>query len=501
MTRRIAHSLSYYCRPRSHCSARVDPLELPVNGIGGRGLLTTRRATFATVTETRIPEATNLVELSRDGVDLKDETVVLPLSITLHQARLHSPLDELRDRLLGGCRAQQRFAHLRSPELSWQKFTPVALGRVKFEEVHLIPNANKPIWENAEEHRARVYQELGKKAMRKLMREQFMRCRTPRDILQIVAVAMQKRETAVQLTHLQSPIMAALYRTRNVVSDLDVLSVLNVIINRFRQAGLTVSHEYIPFGLRFAARARSLPAMKRYLKDAKEMGVRVSGRAFRSIIAKFSIGIRGFGEIRNGRWKKDQLLQVLLGFEGMDPEAAYNLGAFLKRDDWVYFHGWVAVLARCKATKELWREWEWWRDSEERRNERKLSNSSTSGLTTKLRGDIWFVEQLLFAGEHERAWQVFNETDVKMSHMSANARTWLMDHPEYAKEWDESMKQALMNKYVKELEKIEQALGVKWISKHNHGYHSTEKHGDEAEEVLEMLSEPPPHVRHGYPEE
>lgn len=55
---------------------------------------------------------------------------------------------------------------------------------------------------------------IGSKAVRQVLRAQLLRAKRPRDILKIVAVAMQDRPIAINLTHLYEPIMRALYRCR-----------------------------------------------------------------------------------------------------------------------------------------------------------------------------------------------------------------------------------------------------------------------------------------------
>ena len=503
MSRRLSIHVCLSCRHAGFHPTKQDAVEplfrlLPTK----RQISTAQSRRYADVSGNKPPADDNSLADANLNASPKshDEDNVLPLNLTLHQARLHSPIDELRDRLLGGFRAYQRFDHLRTPELEWQKASPIDLGRIRPEEAHNHSHSRYPVWENVEEYKMRVFHQLKQKDMRKLMRDQLMRCRNPRDILQVVAVAMQRRETAVQIAQVHYSILSALYRTRNRVSDADVLSALNVIINRFRKENLPVRQEFILGGLRFAARSRSLPAMKRYLKDAKDHNIHISGRVFRSIIAKFSISCNGLGEIRNGRWKKKHLLQVLLGFEGMDPAEAYHLGAFLERNDWAYFHGWVAVLARCRAVDHLWKEWEWWRDSEERATNKQLLRSPR-GFTVKTRGDAWLIGQLLYAGEYERAWQLMYETKTPLKFLSSLAKSMLMDHPEYAREWDEPLKQALMEKYEAELGKIERAFGIKWVAQGDDGFHVSYAQDEDAEEIIEKLADPSTRIPHGYPEE
>jgi hypothetical protein len=511
---RVPHQICVSCRRAAHCPPKNDRREPRFRPFSNkRHLSSTQSSQFAEVSQDNVSSgsspATTLYPTAAPppppppatpSPEPEDEGQVLQLNVTLHQAGLHSSIDDLRDRLLGGLRARHRFEHLRDPNLVRGLATPVELGRSTPEQIARLPHlAQKQALETVDEHRRRVHSELSQKGIRKLIREQLLRVQTPRDVLQIVAVAMQRRQVAQEIATLDQSITAAMYRVRHHASDPDVLSVLNVIIDRFRREGLPIRHDLITFGLRFAARARSLPAMKRYLKDAKEMNVHISGDVFRSIVAKFSIGSSGIGEIRNGRWKRDHLIQVLLGFDDMDPRHPYNLGVFLKRDDWAYLHSWVAVLARCKAVDKVWNEWQWWRDSDMRKASPQVAKKPASH-TVRTRGDAWMVEQLLFAGAPQLAWEVFYETELSLCQLPPSSRRWLVEHPEHVREWDEPMKQALLEKYAFDLAEIEEQMGIQWISQGEEGYHKLPE-GEDMEEALEKLSGGyTPHL-YGYPED
>ncbi|KAI9685159.1 MAG: hypothetical protein M1822_004746 [Bathelium mastoideum] len=506
MSQRASHHVCVSCRRRAFHAAKQDTIRPLSRGISTkRPISTTQSSQYAAVTnveerkETQPLDGVNL-NLRNSSTALHEEDDATPLDVKLHQARLYSPIDDLREQLFGGFRAYQRFEHLQTRQLQWQKATPYELGRISAQDSWKHTYSHQLMWENVEEYKSRILHQLDQKSMRKLITDQLKGCRSTRDVLQIVAVAMQRRESAIQISKLPQEIISALYRARQSASDPSILSALNLIINRIRKENLPVQHAFILDGLRFAARSRSLPAMKRYLRDAKTMDVSISGTLFRSVIAKFSIGSNGLGEIRNGRWKRENLLQVLLGFEGVDAANAYHLGAFLNRDDWDSLSGWVAVLARCKAIEEIWKEWEQWRISDLRISNKESSNPSRL-KTTRIKRDAWFIEQLLHAEAHERAWQILYETEMPLDALSIGAKIRLMDHPEHVREWDEPMKQALMVKYEAELKKIEQALGVKWISQGEEGFHLSLAEGDAAEEIMEKLSDLSTAVVHGYPED
>jgi len=226
----------------------------------------------------------------------------------------------------------------------------------------------------------------------------------------------------------------------------------------------------------------------------------VNANLFRSVIAKFSIGVRGLGEIRNGRWKRGDMLQILLRFKDVDPdEEPYHLGTFLSRDDWEYWHGWVAVLARCRAKEEVWREWEAWKDCEERKRNTTLKGGAAAmNLTSRTRGDRWFVEQMVHARDPEGAWKVFEESQLAFNRLPMGVRDGLLEGLQHATVWGEDIRLALEQKYVRDLERIESTMGVRWIAGRNEGegFHVI---GDEnLEDVLERLSMPPSTELYGF---
>jgi len=311
---------------------------------------------------------------------------------------------------------------------------------------------------------------------------------------------MQRRKTAQEFPRLHMTVISVLYRCRDKESDPRILTCLNIIIIRLRMAGLPVSYELYNIGLRFAARSRSLTAMKRYLQYFRRLNLPVDSNLFRSVIAKFSIGIRGLGEIRNGRWKRGDMLQILLGFNDADPnEEPYHLETFLKRDDWEYWHGWVAVLARCRAKEEVWREWDFWKGCEARKRDATLKGGAAAmNLTAKNRGDRWVIEQLVHARDPKGAWEVFKESQLAFDRLSMGVRDGLLEGLQHANVWGEDIRLALEQKCVRDLEKIEHMMGVKWVAGRNDGDGFHTLVDEDLEEVLERLSLPPSTELYGF---
>ncbi|KAF2207082.1 hypothetical protein CERZMDRAFT_102780 [Cercospora zeae-maydis SCOH1-5] len=337
---------------------------------------------------------------------------------------------------------------------------------------------------------------VGRKTIRSMLRAQLLRCEWPRDVLRVIAVAMQYRQTATNLMQLYEPIMRALYRCRNNVTDPEVLRTLHAIIMRYRSAKLNVEPQLLHMALKFAARSRSKVAMQRYLKMIKETGRGITSNLYRSVIAKFSIGGRGLGEIRNGRWKRSDLREVLLGFKDcvdLPEDEQYHFGTFLIREDWQYLHGWVAVLGRCREAEAIWKEWELWKESNAYKHPRKLLvvgeeniKKHTVPMTNKLRGVYWFIEQMVYAGDIKTAWKMVHETEVPLKQLRQRTIMRMLDEPEHVGVWDDWMREQMLKKYDYDLARIEQGFGVRWVeSEGGEGHHELFM---DQEEALDRLA-------------
>ncbi|KAK5720367.1 hypothetical protein LTR17_015084 [Elasticomyces elasticus] len=335
------------------------------------------------------------------------------------------------------------------------------------------------------------------KLTRSVLRAQLLRCQNPPDVLRIVATALtMSRQTRQSLEALHEPIVRALYRCRDQVDDTAVLRTVNGIYSRYRVYGVHFDDQLLAFGLKFSARCRGLHNMKRYLRAIRKRGIGMTSNVFRATIAKFSIGHRGLGEIRNGRWQRSDLLQVLLGFDdcaSLPKEEQFHLGTFLVRDDWQYLHGWIAALARCKAVDVMWEEWTLWKNCQARRQARRLASISPS-MTTKTRGDYWFVEQMTYSGGLKEAWDMVEETDSDLGRLKDRIMFRLLDGVDYCSQavWDaqgDAIRARLLRKCDVELGKIEKAFGVSWVptslEDEGEGYHVL---FEDQEKVLEAMS-------------
>ncbi|KAF2770647.1 hypothetical protein EJ03DRAFT_60291 [Teratosphaeria nubilosa] len=360
----------------------------------------------------------------------------------------------------------RRIEVLKTLSNPWPQLPPQGAPHRKDDQLLTLPEANAALIPH-HIFRKKLSEAQQDKEIRGLLRVQLLRCQNPQDIQRIVATALvMGRSTQLNLSALHEPIMRALYRCRNNVSDATVLETLSGIHSRFKIYDVPFNPQLLSLGLKFAARTRSLKQMKKYLKAARESNTAMSSNVFRSIIAKFSIGHRGLGEIRNGRWKRHELFQVCTGFPECDHlplSKQYHLGVWLDRNDWQYLHGWIAVLARCKDVPGLWKEWLLWKQNPGRRMPRALATRHAH-KTTKMRGDYWFLEQMAYADGLKEAWAIFEETGLPFRMLKDRVAMKMLEGIEHCTRLDEDVRQALLRKYDHELGKMERALGVRWSS-------------------------------------
>ncbi|WPH03240.1 Hypothetical protein R9X50_00611700 [Acrodontium crateriforme] len=363
-----------------------------------------------------------------------------------------------------------------------------------------LPEANAgPIPHAVFVQRLKAYRGSDDKEIRRILREQLLRCTEPKDVYRIVAVVFQTSHVAPHLANVSEAMVRAFYRCREKCPDPAILRAITNVIRRFQIHGLAAAPELIRLGMKFAARCRSLKGMKYYLKLCHEGSFEMNSNVFRAVIAKFSVGSRGLGEIRNGRWKRSELAQVLIGFDDMEDAPItqqYHLGTFLDRSEWQYLHGWIVALSRCRLTTTIWDEWKIWKQTEARVHPRILTCAHHLH-TTRERGDYWFIEQMAYAGGIEQAWSMLEESRLPFDILRQEVKHLLLDRFELAGKhgyWNDGVREELVQKLDTELAKIENHFGVRWEPSKNGGaegnYDSPGHHVHfrSQEQALELLS-------------
>jgi hypothetical protein len=329
--------------------------------------------------------------------------------------------------------------------------------------------------------------------IREILKDQLGKCKSSGDVLRLAAVALHRDRSAHEFAKLTGLLYSTLYKTRERSPDRSIAAAILGLIRRFQQRGLAFEQLLLRGGLTFAARGRSLRLMGAFLYELRRGGIKMNTKLMRVVIAKFSLGRRGLGELRNGRWKRDELMQVLFGFKDPLPGPAYHLETFLDRTIWQHLHSWVILLSRLGAKDALWREWELWKSSE-----RRVVQISDRGKAVVVEhADMWFIRHMLIAGDPARAWEAFEQSGLDFFALPVPLRSVLLENLQYATIWNDRIKEDLVQKLDEDLNLLEGRLGLRWIKtgEDDTGYHIVE---DNMSEILEQLSRPNYFDVHGF---
>lgn len=265
-----------------------------------------------------------------------------------------------------------------------------------------------------------------------IIRAQLDRCLIPRDILRVLVVAMQHRRSARSFLNQYEDIKAALYRTRQSVSDRLVSRTTLQILKRVEIAGYPIPATLLYTAAKFGSRSRDRVMMYQALLRVKAHVSTVNTNQFRSILAKISIGNGRLGEIRNGRWDREDLRQILLGFEEerhLPLDQKCHLGTFVDRLDWHHMHGWIAVLSTAGLVDHLWHEWHLWLNHNSMRPPRPSDIKAGRSLSkTGIEGDVWFIERMMETGDAKKAWSIYSQSPVPFHRLKAEVQFSLIRH-------------------------------------------------------------------------
>lgn len=168
----------------------------------------------------------------------------------------------------------------------------------------------------------------------------------------------------------------------------------------------------------------------------------------------------------------------------------------MDREDWMYLHAWITVLARCKAVDQLHLEWELWLANPTRIHEKKLAtdyeNMHSKNVTSRIRGDYWFIEQMCFAGDIAKSWKILEFSGIPFSNLRPALQSMLLSEPQHATMWNADVQEAMLRKYDEEMTKIEAAVGAEWINTgpDGQGHHVIPGNFDFDNKVWEKFTDP-----------
>lgn len=130
---------------------------------------------------------------------------------------------------------------------------------------------------------------------------------------------------------------------------------------------------------------------------------------------------------------------------------------------------WVRILALYGNRQRVWARWSKWR--EQLQNE-KIINIANEGAKDQqqLELEVEFVKAFLALNAHKEAWKTIDEADLGLGLLPVKSQDALLERLELANKIDYKVQNALLEKYERDLAKIEQALNVHWADSDG-GYH------------------------------
>lgn len=250
-------------------------------------------------------------------------------------------------------------------------------------------------------------------AIRKVIIAELLQCQTVTDILRLFSVCMLHTRTAAAFATVCDPLISALYRTRPYCSDARIANACSLIVKRLHMAGFHPESIMYATGARFAARSRKLNYMRFFLVQFRVHSLKMSRQLLRGIVAKLGINNNKWGAIRNGRWDRGDLLQILGGFDGaVGLEKTAHLGAYVIRKDWLQMHSWLKLLASVERPDLIWDELTEWKASDRRKEFYSDDfNKNPTNRMLNCRGDILFIRALWWAKDYDGAWLALQQAE------------------------------------------------------------------------------------------
>ena len=130
---------------------------------------------------------------------------------------------------------------------------------------------------------------------------------------------------------------------------------------------------------------------------------------------------------------------------------------------------WIRILALYGKRQKLWATWLEW--------QKQLRNDTTINIMNEgakdqeqVEVETEFVKAFLGLNAHKEAWKIIEEADLGFGLLPVKCQDTLLDKLELANKIDYNVQNALLEKYERDLAKIEQALKVRWAP-NDGGYH------------------------------
>ncbi|MCJ1390464.1 hypothetical protein MMC18_003323 [Xylographa bjoerkii] len=252
------------------------------------------------------------------------------------------------------------------------------------------------------------------------------------------------------------------------------LRVYNSTVHALQRQYVPLNKDVICWGIRIAAEARSTTAIRYYLLLSTRDNIDIVHDQARTTFQYLkqwvqSENFQGWEGLR----QKQQLLVLLTGRESQKMgEWHESRQRCLYQMSGSEFNGltydYLFILQKLSGTQAVFDEWLCFKESQFWRE----SSNSIGGRATPSKVIVdTFVQFLVDGNDVERAWQVIEDSGMKLSQFTWTSLSALFDHPEFIRRWEDGMNEHVLRKYEEHIHRIEEAMRIRWSGGED-GYHT-----------------------------
>ena len=297
------------------------------------------------------------------------------------------------------------------------------------------------------------------------------------DVRNIVIKYLSSREDGLQFVVAFPAFVRALGREKASLSDCEFrLRTYNAVMYRLHNRKIPLNNKMISQGLFFASMAKSIAAVRYYLK-LWAPGFELDYLGSLEILFELQnlIEQEQSSPIEKGRLKRE-LLEIMIGSSNEasgKPEqerqsCVYSIMCKEEKDTWNNF---LLILNKLSGINAVYNEWLRFKASIYFNGARQMTAfERKSPIDTKRMIITQFIH-ILAKEDPRRAWQIIEESELTTKMLDHSTWAILLEHSEFLT-WRPGMREVVLDKYEESIRNIERALGIEWSGGED-GYHVT----------------------------
>ena len=299
------------------------------------------------------------------------------------------------------------------------------------------------------------------------------------EFLRVIVVALERKVGADCIRQHQSKLASVLQRMWDDVEDrrmgdsnkLDFLKTLHTILSRLRRADILPDVKLLELAMLVAFQQGIMLAVVGQLLEIQRHWSSPQNKWRPPTELLDAIVHRGrfisTHNIPGSTITKSEMVDFIL--ESPESLQEVCLETFVDHSRPGVLLRWVRILALYGSRQKLWTQWlEWRKQLQNEKTRHVVEEEARDQQQTELGTE--FVIAFLALNAHKEAWKIIDETGLGLDILPVKSQDALLERLELANRIDHKIKNALLEKYERDLAKIEQALRVRWADSDG-GYH------------------------------